>query len=168
NTLLVGTGGETTLTSGAISDLGGTVTSFDPAAVFASVEDGVPVLADNGGAVDTLALLSDVNNPALDVGAGPAGFAADANGNDRVVDQGLVDNGGAVDAGAVELDRINSAPSLGDPVPLTIGENLVNAAPQLIFPTLTITDPDNNYDGGRLTIDGLLLEDQITVDGYLI
>ncbi|MEL6789220.1 MAG: choice-of-anchor Q domain-containing protein [Pseudomonadota bacterium] len=163
NTLLVGTGGETTLTSGAISDLGGTVTSFDPAAVFASVEDGVPVLADNGGAVDTLALLSDVNNPALDVGAGPAGFAADANGNDRVVDQGLVDNGGAVDAGAVELDRINSAPSLGDPVPLTIGENLVNAAPQLIFPTLTFTDPDNNYDGGRLTIDGLLLEDQITV-----
>ncbi|MEL6379914.1 MAG: choice-of-anchor Q domain-containing protein [Pseudomonadota bacterium] len=164
NTLLVGTGGAAaTLTAGAITDLGGTVTSFNPAAVFATVEDGVPVLADNGGPVQTLALLSDVNNPALDVGANPAAIATDANGNDRAVDQGLVDNGGAVDAGAVELDRINSAPTLGDPAPVSLAENLVNATPQLIFPTLTITDPDNNYDGGRLTIDGLLAEDRLSI-----
>ena len=58
-----------------LSSLPGVITA-DPTEVFAETE-GIPensallagVLADNGGPFHTVALLADLNNPALDVGA---------------------------------------------------------------------------------------------------
>ncbi|MEM7059589.1 MAG: choice-of-anchor Q domain-containing protein, partial [Pseudomonadota bacterium] len=89
-----------------IDDVTGT---FDAADVFAAVNaDGAGVLADNGGSVQTVALLEDGSNPALDVGTVSGSVSTDANGNAREVDLASVSNGGTVDAGAVEAVEIPS------------------------------------------------------------
>ncbi len=41
-------------------------------------------------------------------------------------------------------------------------ENVVNATPQLIFPDVTVTDPDFNLGGGMLLVHGHLAEDTIS------
>ena len=51
----------------------------------------------------------------------------------------------------------NSVPTLtGLTTPVAFLENTVNAAPQIIDADVTFTDPDNNFDGGTLTVAGLL------------
>ena len=42
-------------------------------------------------------------------------------------------------------------------------ENTVNATPQIIDADVTFTDPDNNFDGGTLTVAGLLAEDTVAI-----
>ncbi|MEO1151864.1 MAG: choice-of-anchor Q domain-containing protein, partial [Pseudomonadota bacterium] len=95
------------------------VVNADPAQVFALTQGNTAdasilagVLGDNGGPVETIALLADALNPALDVGDAPNGVTTDANGNARMVDLDGVNNGGTVDAGAVELAALPEADSL--------------------------------------------------------
>src|SRR3954465_2045970 len=58
----------------------------------------------------------------------------------------------------------NSVPTLtGLSTPITFLENTVNAAPQIIDADVTFSDPDNNFDGGALTVPGLLAEDTVTI-----
>ena len=47
----------------------------------------------------------------------------------------------------------NSVPILtGLTTPVTFLENTVNGAPQIIAADVTFTDPDNNFNGGALTV----------------
>jgi hypothetical protein len=58
----------------------------------------------------------------------------------------------------------NSVPTLsGFETSFTLDENSVNAAPQLIDADVTFLDPDNNFDGGTLTLSGLLAEDIVSI-----
>ena len=58
----------------------------------------------------------------------------------------------------------NSVPTLtGLTTPVTFLENTVNAAPQIIDADVTFTDPDNNFNGGTLTVSGLLAEDTVAI-----
>ena len=57
-----------------------------------------------------------------------------------------------------------TAPKLtGLTSPATFLENTVNAAPQLLAASVIFTDPDNNFDGGTLTVAGLLAEDSVSI-----
>lgn len=89
------------------SILGGTASD-----IFAALDPitGGGALADNGGPVQTVALLDDPNNPALDIGLNPLGLATDADGNPRTIDLPGVgaDLMGFVDAGAVELQALGN------------------------------------------------------------
>ena len=58
----------------------------------------------------------------------------------------------------------NSVPTLGDfATAITLLENTVNAAPQLLDADVTFTDPDDNFDGGTLVVSGLLAEDTVSI-----
>ena len=55
----------------------------------------------------------------------------------------------------------NSVPTLtGLTTPVTF---LENAAPQIIAADVTFTDPDNNFNAGRLTVTGLLAQDTVAI-----
>jgi len=99
--------------SDSYSTIGGT-----PANVFATIDPTSPsgiggLLADNGGPIETIALLTDVNNPALDAGDDGAAPALDARGEARFDQIGLANNGANIsDLGAFELqDQANFTPS---------------------------------------------------------
>ena len=58
----------------------------------------------------------------------------------------------------------NSVPILtGLTTPVTFLENTVNGAPQLIAAGVTFTDADNNFNGGALTVSGVLAEDTVAI-----
>src|SRR3954451_15052081 len=58
----------------------------------------------------------------------------------------------------------NSVPTLtGLTTPVTFLENTVNAAPQIIDADVTFTGPDNNFDGGTVTVAGLLAQDTVAI-----
>jgi hypothetical protein len=58
----------------------------------------------------------------------------------------------------------NSVPVLtGLTSPVTFLENTVNAAPQIIAADVAFSDPDNNFNGGTLTVTGLLSEDTVAI-----
>ena len=81
--------------SGTITDNGGNITSGNAADVFESIDmNGGGTLADNGGPVQTIALNSDVTNPALNVVT--TVLTTDARGVTRP-------NDGTADIGAFEL-----------------------------------------------------------------
>lgn len=46
---------------------------------------------------------------------------------------------------------------------VTFDENLVNATPQLIDADVAFADADNNFNGGRLIVSGLLAEDRVSI-----
>jgi len=84
------------------------------------------------------------------------------------------DNGGTADGG-VDTDPTpnsfsfavtpdNTAPTLtGVDSPVTFLENTVNAAPQLLDADVVFSDAEDNFDGGTVTVTGLLAEDSIGV-----
>jgi hypothetical protein len=47
--------------------------------------------------------------------------------------------------------------------PVTFLENTVNGAPQIIDADVTFTDADNNFNGGTLTVTGLLAQDTVAI-----
>ena len=64
----------------------------------------------------------------------------------------------------VNVTAQNDAPVLTDVTSsVTFLENTVNAAPQLLDTSVTFTDPDSNFDGGTLTVTGLLTEDSVSI-----
>ncbi|MCB2079363.1 MAG: tandem-95 repeat protein [Novosphingobium sp.] len=84
----------------------------DPTMIFAAIDTGTAStlggqIADNGGPVQTIALMADIDNPALDAGNDSLAPASgvDARGLDREVDvPGVANNAGnLVDLGAYEL-----------------------------------------------------------------
>ena len=46
---------------------------------------------------------------------------------------------------------------------ITLDENTVNATPQLLDADVTFTDVEGDFDGGSLTLSGLLAEDRVSV-----
>ncbi len=76
------------------------------------------------------------------------------------------DGSGAVELGVVNIDitAVIDPPVLtGLTTAVTFAENTVNATPQLLDADVTFTDSDGDYDGGTLTITGLLAEDTLSV-----
>ena len=64
----------------------------------------------------------------------------------------------------MECSMTNSDPALTGLGPsVTFLENTVNATPLLLDINVTFTDPDNNFNGGTLSIGGLLDEDSIGI-----
>jgi predicted outer membrane repeat protein len=98
----------------AITDGGGNVIDADPADIFGS-----NVLADNGGPVQTIALINGLTNPALDVGVAQSGLTAGVNGTAYTDIAGAGNDGSNyTDAGAYEL-CFAAAP--GSPPPMARG-----------------------------------------------
>ncbi len=56
-----------------------------------------------------------------------------------------------------------AAPTLSGLTGKTFNENTVNATPQVIDDTVAFADADNNFNGGTLTVSGLLAEDRISI-----
>ena len=97
--------------AGSFIDGGGNIVNGSGSQVFEAVdENGGGVLADNGGRVATVALLRDVNNPALDTVPMDEDLLLDAADQERNVDIASVNNGGVADAGAFEVS--SETPSL--------------------------------------------------------
>ncbi|WP_186766461.1 beta strand repeat-containing protein, partial [Phaeobacter marinintestinus] len=147
--------------SGAISSAT-SLTSGIAADVFAQIDGGTGggLLADNGGSVQTIALNSDVTNPALDAGDDSAAPATDATGNIRFDALTIANNGANIsDLGAVEL--VVEAPGLHvtiatDVVDLTDGETSLREA--LAF-------ANSNADASTITFDAALSAQTITLGG---
>lgn len=56
------------------------------------------------------------------------------------------------------------APTLTGFAPsITLDENTVNATPQLLDADVSFSDVDGDFDGGFLTLSGLLAEDRVSV-----
>ncbi len=93
--------------------------------------------------------------------------ALNANGDDAATVTITADDGsGAVELGVVNIDitAVIDPPVLtGFATSVTFGENLVNATPQLLDADVTFTDGDGDYDGGSLTLSGLLAEVTVSV-----
>ena len=65
---------------------------------------------------------------------------------------------------AVNVAPVNDAPSLTGFTPvITFAENTVNATPQLLDPSVVFADGEDNFNGGSLTLSGLLAEDRASV-----
>ncbi|MFN3349962.1 beta strand repeat-containing protein [Pseudorhodoplanes sp.] len=124
-------------------------------------------LSDNGGPVWTRAILGGspligAGNPAflpadsfdLDGDANTAeALPLDSRGFARVLN-------GVLDIGATE----HTPPVLTDvTATVTFAENTVNVTPQLIDADVTLTDPDDNFLSGTLTVIGLLAEDIVSI-----
>lgn len=132
-------------------DISNSITDGDNAAeIFAetvTVNDRTAgVLADNGGPVQTVALIGSLLNPALDAATstGP-----DARGEARV-DLANVDNGGPSDLGAFELQLGDDvvAPTFSGAAAFSVGETLLSG---LNFTPITaddLTDVTFSIDGG--------------------
>ena len=96
---------------------------------------------------------------------------ADFHGSDsftfKASDGSLDSNIATVD---LEVSAVNDAPSGGNSAPVlagldspTFAENAVNAAPQLIDADVALTDSDDDFSGGTLTVRGLLSEDIVSI-----
>ena len=65
---------------------------------------------------------------------------------------------------AVNVTAENDAPSLTGMAPsVTLLENTVNAAPQLLDADVSFADPEENFSGGTLVVSGLLAEDTVSI-----
>ncbi len=124
----------------------GTVENADPTLVFAATEFVVGatsgVLANNGGFQQTVALLNDVNNPALDA---TSTQGADARGFPRGIDLVSVDNGGASDIGSFEL--LDEAPT---PATITSGGAFTASENSLVAGDVDATDPVESEGNGLI------------------
>jgi len=56
-----------------------------------------------------------------------------------------------------------ASPALTGLSTVTFNENTVNATPQIIDASVAFTDTDNNFNGGKLVVDGLLAQDTVSI-----
>ena len=114
------TGGDINTEVGATTNtVNSIVSGFSPAEIFAAVDlvTGGGLLADNGGGLETVALLDDPTNPAIDQATAGAS-TTDARGIEAFDDANFVNtNGSARDLGAFEL-----APDLSELVVTTLDD----------------------------------------------
>ena len=76
------------------------------------------------------------------------------------------DGSGPIQLGTVNIDiaAVNDAPTLGDLAPtITFLAAEVAGAPRLLDSDVTFIDPDDAFDGGGLTVTGLLAEDRVSI-----
>jgi Ca2+-binding RTX toxin-like protein len=124
-------------------------------------------LADNGGPVQTQAILS--GSPLI--GAGNAALlpvdSFDLDGDSNTGEALPLDARGfaRVMNGALDIGATEQTPPLlsGVDSPVTFAENTVNVTPQLFDADVTLSDPDDNFHGGTLTVTGLLAEDTVSI-----
>ena len=76
-------------------------------------------------------------------------------------DVSVKDSNGASSA-AITI-KVNDAPVLTGLGSVSFAENVVNATPQLLDVDVTFTDAEGNFDGGTLSLTGLLTEDTVSV-----
>ncbi len=81
------------------------------------------------------------------------------------IDISVADDEGAVTAGIdVAIAAENVRPNLTNfAARYTFEENVVNAAPFTFDPTVTLVDPEGNFDGGTLEVRGLRPDETITI-----
>jgi hypothetical protein len=106
NSIVSGNSGVETRSSsgGSVNDVSGNVINGTDALIFANLTGTGGTLADNGGPVQTVALLNSVTNPALDIAAAAGGLTRGANGHPYFDVAGAGNDGSNfVDAGAFEL-----------------------------------------------------------------
>ena len=74
------------------------------------------------------------------------------------------EGGTVTDTFDIVVSGVNDRPTLSGFEPsVSFAEDTVNATPQLLDAVVVFTDPDNNFDGGSLTLSGLLAEDVVSV-----
>ncbi|MFN3667842.1 MAG: beta strand repeat-containing protein [Brevundimonas sp.] len=150
-------------TSGAI-----TVTLTASTGTLTAVGDGAVAVTDSGTGALTLTGTAAAIDAFLNTASNIQYTGAlNANGDDAAIVTITADDGsGAVTLGVVNIDI---APVIDRPVLTGFGpsvafaENTVNETPQLLDADVIFTDSDGDYDGGVLTLSGLLAEDTVSV-----
>ncbi|WP_186766454.1 FG-GAP-like repeat-containing protein, partial [Phaeobacter marinintestinus] len=127
--------------------------------VFAALDaNGGGLLADNGGPVQTIALNSDVTNPALDAGDDSAAPVTDAAGNVRV-DLDVANNGANFsDLGAVEAPE-------ADNLHVTTNLDVVDSYDGLTSLREALAFANSDADASTITFDAALAGQTITLGG---
>lgn len=144
-----------------------TITLTVDAGVLAATSGGGVTVSGGGSATITLTgLASDIdaflNNPSAIRYTG----AQNANGAGGATLTITGDDGqGSVELGVVAIDitPVNDAPVLTLPSILAVFENQANAGPVKLTFDATIFDVESDFDGGALTITGLLAEDVLSI-----
>src|SRR5262245_40340866 len=73
-------------------------------------------------------------------------------------------NASVFDTFNITVGNTNDAPVLtGFGPSINFGENTVNATPQILDSNVVFVDPDDNFNGGTLTVSGLLAEDIVSI-----
>ena len=136
----------------------------------------VPAASDVDGTVDHYVLDGDVAKGELTLN--PDGtYTFDPNGDFEALGDGdseevsftyhAVDDGSASSATqtvTITVTGVNDPASIGDlATSVTFGENAANGAPQTIDNDVSVADPEGNFDGGGLTVSGLLAEDSVSI-----
>ncbi len=136
----------------------------------------VPEASDADGTIAGYVLDSDVAKGAL-VFDTDGFYSFDPDGDFEALGDGeteevnftyhAVDDAGAASAVrtvTITVTGVNDAPALTDLAnSATFAENTVNAAPQRIDSDVVLVDPEGNFDGGTVTVTGLLGEDIVSV-----
>ncbi|MCB1500149.1 MAG: VCBS repeat-containing protein [Bauldia sp.] len=142
-----------------------------------SVNDSVPGATDSDGFVESYVLGSGPAKGSLDfyddgsfIFNTGSDFEALGDGEQEEVTftyQAVDDQGATSQAQTVTITVTGSndlAKLGGLSASATFAENTVNATPQLLDSSVTITDPEGNFDGGTLTVSGLLAEDVVSIN----
>ncbi|MBP7704471.1 MAG: VCBS repeat-containing protein [Caulobacter sp.] len=129
--------------------------------------DGVTV-GGSGGATITLTGTAAAIDAFLNSPTNAVGYAApaDAQGDDYAQLTITADDGhGVVQLGTVNIDvaDVNDAPVSTVTGGLTAAENTANAGPVLLGLDASVVDLEGNFDGGTVTVGGLLAEDVVSV-----
>ena len=150
-----------------ITDLIDLVLTADTGTLSAASGSGVTVTGSGSGTLTLRGTAADLNTRLAvasvvsylgvkdTFGAAQANVTATAN-----------DGTGAISLGAITIDITNvaDAPVLtGLAMTTTFAENTVNGAAQLLDVTGSVSDADGDFDGGTLTVSGLLGEDTVSV-----
>ncbi|QDX25001.1 hypothetical protein FPZ54_02460 [Sphingomonas suaedae] len=105
-----------------------------------------------------------VFTPAPDAhGAGYASFTFEVRDDGGTQNSGT-DTDATPNTLTFDVTAVNDAPTLaGHPVSISFAENLVNAAPQRLASDIVLTDPEGDFDGGTVVVQGLLAEDRVSI-----
>ena len=126
------------------------MTGYNPGVVemFRVADDGTLSLVDS---------IADAADPATAFNGASGLSTANVANSTYVFATGFVDDG----VSAFSLGGDVPPHLTFDPSPVTFAENTVNATPQVIFPDVTLTDPNFDFVGSALIVRGHLAEDSI-------
>ncbi len=147
-------------TTGAIT----VVLTASAGTMTAASRDGVNVSNSGTGAITLTGTVSAIDTFLNTASAVQYTGATNASGDNAATLTITADDGaGAVTLGVVNID-INDAPTLtGLASSVTVNENTVNRTPQLLDSNVTVADAEGNFNGGTLTVTGLLAEDRVSI-----
>jgi Ca2+-binding RTX toxin-like protein len=160
------------LSAGSLADVDSTgsitVTLTASAGTMTAIDGGSVTVTNSGtGAITLSGTAANIDAFLNSASAVQYTGALNANGNDAAtVTVTANDGSGAVTLGVVNVDitPVNDVPTLtGFGPSVTFSENLVNVTPQLLDADVAFNDVEGNFNGGRLTLSGLLAEDRVSV-----